>query len=68
MTKLMLMFTIVAGAALLTPQEVEAADCTRQYSQCLNDSYDTSGLLRHLADLECGVRYAACLMDVIMKD
>jgi|GEM_PF-1834284 len=59
----------VAGNAAL-PLQAEASDdsipCTRGYMKCLNDSYDTQGLFRIMADLECGVRYAACLVDAII--
>jgi hypothetical protein len=61
MTKLILTLILLAGSAALVPQPVAAAECTRQYSKCLNDSYDTSGWLRVLADLECGAQYAGCI-------
>ena len=38
-----------------------AATCTDRYYVCLNDSYDTSGILRVLADAGCLASYYACL-------
>ena len=65
-TKLMLMAFITAGS--LTPSMASAAKtCTEIYYQCLNDTWNTSGLLRHLADLECAARYAGCLRSVILQ-
>ncbi len=61
MRKLIPLLAIVVGAAAFAPQPVAAAECTRQYMQCLNDSYDLEGLYQVLADLECGARYAGCL-------
>jgi hypothetical protein len=64
MTKLILMAAIVAGATVFVPQPVAAQDCTREYQTCLNDTSDTTGFTRWLADIECFARYTACIKNL----
>jgi hypothetical protein len=64
-TKLM-MFALV-GATVLTPSMASAAKtCVEVFEQCLNDSWNTSGLTRYLANLECAARYAGCIRAVVL--
>lgn len=58
---------IAVGATL--PSPVAASDdlaCTEAYEKCLNDSYDKKGFAEYLANLECGARFARCIMDIII--
>lgn len=61
MTKLIIVLSVALGAIALDATPASAASCTKQYEQCLNDSWDTEGLTRHLADLECGAEYTGCV-------
>lgn len=64
-TKLMLLALLVGSS--LTPSLASAAKtCVDVYEQCLNDTWDTSGLSRYLANLECAARYAGCLRSVVV--
>jgi hypothetical protein len=61
MTKLILMFTIAVGLVAYAPAPATAQDCTAGYEKCLNDTYDTSGATRLLADIECFAAYIGCV-------
>lgn len=54
---LALLVAFGAGA----PDKAEASGCTRGYQQCLNDTWDTSGFTRVLADAECFADYVGCV-------
>ncbi|HEX7049694.1 MAG TPA: hypothetical protein VF188_05730 [Longimicrobiales bacterium] len=54
----MVLLTLAAGGV---PARAEAASCTDGYQKCLNDSYDTSGFTRVLADVECLAEYVGCV-------
>lgn len=43
------------------PEKAEAASCTRGYEMCLNDTWDTRGFARALADVECFAEYVGCV-------
>ena len=64
-TKVML-FALIAASALTPSLASAAKTCVETYEQCLNDTWDTSGLTRYLANLECAARYAGCLRAVIL--
>jgi hypothetical protein len=52
---------------LLAPSTASAAKtCVQIFEECLNDTWNTSGISRVLADLECAARYAGCLRAVIL--
>jgi hypothetical protein len=54
--------TLVLAVLLFTTASAGAAKtCLDAYYQCLNDSWETTGLERTLADLECGLRYYGCM-------
>ncbi|HEX7119537.1 MAG TPA: hypothetical protein VF212_12155 [Longimicrobiales bacterium] len=53
---LALLFTAIGGL----PRRA-LASCTTSYMWCLNDSYDTRGMLRFLADVECLAEYIGCV-------
>jgi hypothetical protein len=61
MTKLMLMFTLAVGVVAYAPAPTAAQDCTEGYEKCLNDTWDTSGTTRLLADIECFAAYIGCV-------
>jgi hypothetical protein len=67
MSKVILTLSLAMAAAVFVPQPVAAEDCTRQYMRCLNDTWDTSGWLRVLADLECGAQYAGCVAGLLIS-
>jgi hypothetical protein len=68
MSKLILMLTVIAGAALVAPSPVAAEDCTREYMQCLNDTYDLDGWLQTLADIECFAIYTGCVARAVIVE
>ncbi len=61
MTKFIVTAAIVAATAVLAPQPLAASECVKGYESCLNDTYDTSGLTRVLADIECFAGYVGCV-------
>jgi len=61
MTKLIVATGIVAVATVFAPQPVAASECVRGYEACLNDTWDTSGWTRVLADVECFASYVGCV-------
>jgi hypothetical protein len=65
MTKLIAMLGIVAMASMFAPQPATAEECTRAYEKCLNDTYDTEGWTRVLADFECFAAYIGCVRALI---
>jgi hypothetical protein len=68
MTKLIATLAVVATAAMAVPQPLAAADCTREYMQCLNDSWDLDGVYRYLADIECYSKYVGCVAKNVVMD
>jgi hypothetical protein len=61
-----ILFALIAGSSL-TPSIASAAKtCVDVYQECLNATWDTSGLARYLADIECAARYAGCLRAVVV--
>jgi hypothetical protein len=58
-------FIAIAGLAIATPA-ANAATCVQIYEKCLNDTWDTSGFARILADLECAAKYAGCVRAAIL--
>ena len=55
-------FTIAfAAAAMFLPGSAHALTCLDGYYKCLNDSWNTKGFERFLADVECGTAYFGCL-------
>jgi hypothetical protein len=61
MKKLILVLTVFAAAAAFVPQPAAAQTCTTTYNRCLNETWDTSGGTRLLADLECMAAYMGCV-------
>jgi hypothetical protein len=61
MSKLIAGAILALAAATMAPGALAASDCTRDYAQCLNDSYDLTGAFQSMADLECGAEYANCV-------
>jgi hypothetical protein len=65
MTKLILMFTLALGVVAYAPAPVAAQECTAGYQKCLNDTWDTSGATRLLADIECFAGYIGCIRNTV---
>jgi len=57
--------SIFAVALLLVaaspPEEVEAADCTKNYLLCLNSATQLGSPFEEMASVECGVAWFACV-------
>jgi len=56
-TVLALLFVLGAGF----PGQASASSCTAAYDKCLNDSWDTSGIRRIMADIDCFAEYIGCV-------
>jgi hypothetical protein len=52
---------LMAAFAVGSPAVASAATCQDNYYTCLNNTWETRGLARLMADLECGARYAGCM-------
>lgn len=63
--KLVPLALVIAAGVTTMPAPAAAAPCTSGYQRCLNDSYEMKGFAEYLANLECGVRFAGCLMAVL---
>lgn len=53
---------LILGAGL--PVQA-AASCLGGYYECLNDSWDTSGFERIMADVECFAGYVGCIRRLV---
>jgi hypothetical protein len=61
-----IILSVLVLTALLLPAAASARTCISVYEQCLNDTWNTSGITRILADIECGARYAGCVRAAIL--
>ncbi len=61
----LLLGLLLVSTALVPAAASAAKSCQDLYYQCLNDSWNTRGLERIAADIECGIRYAGCLKQVL---
>ncbi|HSH45118.1 MAG TPA: hypothetical protein VK966_04650 [Longimicrobiales bacterium] len=61
MKKAMMIVMLTALATPFTPQRAEAQECTRGYTECLNDTWDTTGFARAKADVKCFASYLRCI-------
>jgi hypothetical protein len=52
---------IMLAVAAAVPPRAMAASCLNGYYRCLNDSWDTSGISRILADIDCFSGYVGCV-------
>lgn len=59
------MVLVLSALSVLTPAVASAKTCVDVYEQCLNDTSNTSGITRILADLECAARYVGCVRQAI---
>jgi hypothetical protein len=66
MKRIIIGMAFVLGVVAFAPQPVAAEDCARGYASCLNDSWDLSGLLQVLADIECGADYVGCIRSKVL--
>jgi hypothetical protein len=53
--------TLLLGGMVGVPTEARATDCTKGFERCLNDTWDRTGLLRLMADIECTAEYIGCV-------
>ena len=51
---------VLVVIALMAPATAQARTCLDGYYMCLNDTQNTSGLLRYIADTACAAAYYAC--------
>lgn len=65
MIKLILIASIAVGTVVFAPQQATAQECVEGYERCLNDTHDTSGLTRILADIECFAAYIGCVRETL---
>lgn len=58
---------LVLGGVTVVPEPAQArgAECTRAFERCLNDTWDTKGITRLLADIECTAEYLGCVRNKI---
>lgn len=56
-----IVFALAMVAVASTSTADAATVCLDQYYRCLNDTWDTKGFERFLADMECGTQYIGCL-------
>lgn len=63
MKKLIAVLAMVVATVAFAPPQAAAqeANCTDDYVKCLNDSYQLTGALRLLADVECFADYVGCV-------
>jgi len=59
---IMALMLVLTGLAAV-PGQAMAQECVKEFEKCLNDTWDTSGFTRLLANLECATEYAACLVN-----
>ena len=62
----LLLGLLLVSTALVPAAASAAKSCQELYYQCLNDSWDTRGLERIAADLECAIRYAGCIKKILI--
>lgn len=58
-------FVLTLALVLVTPSIAAAKQCVDQYYMCLNDSWNTSGIFRYIADVKCLLQYLGCVRDSI---
>ena len=56
-----IVFAMVLMAVALPAVASAALPCLDTYQKCLNDSWNTSGFERYMANLECGTNYIGCI-------
>lgn len=56
---------LLAALGAGVPGQARAATCVDGYNKCLNDTYDTSGWTRILADVECFAGYLGCVRRLV---
>jgi hypothetical protein len=69
MNKGIAVLTLALATVAFAPRPVAAqeADCTKNYTKCLNDSYELSGVLQKMADIECFSEYLGCVGKSIVQ-
>lgn len=60
----------VARPGPATAREADRSDvCYEDYMWCLNDTWDTKGFARLIADVRCGAEWALCMfLSVVMPE
>lgn len=69
MRKLMAVLALAVAVVPFAPRPALAqqASCTNDYTQCMNDSWMTSGWLQVMADVECFNGYITCIRKNILS-
>jgi hypothetical protein len=57
---------LIAVSMVLPPRAAADVSCTSGYESCLNSSWDKTGFAEYMSNLECGLRLARCLRDIII--
>lgn len=66
MKRIILGLAFVLGLVAFAPQPAAAEDCALSYARCLSDTWYLTGLLRMLADIECGADYVGCIRGKVL--
>lgn len=63
MKTLLAVLTFAMTTVALAPRSVTAqeAGCTNNYTKCMNDSWESTGLIQVMADIECFGDYVTCI-------
>ena len=56
-----MLIALIAISAAAPAIARAATTCADAYDKCLNDTWNTSGFTRILADAECGIKYYSCI-------
>lgn len=65
--RIKMLLAVMVLTALMLPAVASArTSCIGIYELCLNNSWNTSGITRMLADIECAARYAGCIRSAIL--
>lgn len=65
-------FALLLGLGAMLPEPAAAGifddidACSAALMGCLNDSWDTSGFWRLVADLRCGIGYGGCVLEALI--
>lgn len=63
MKTILAVLTFAAATVAFAPRPTAAqeANCTNNYTKCMNDSWESSGLIQVMADIECFGDYVTCI-------
>jgi len=58
---------VALALAVGAPGVASAQECVDEYQRCLNDTHDTRGVIRVMADVECFAKYVGCIRRQVME-